>query len=298
MKILNFGSLNIDMVYDVINFVKPGETISSTKYSVFCGGKGLNQSIALARAGVDLYHAGKVSTDGRSLVEILNENSVKTDFVSLDGTYTGHAIIQVDSKGQNSILLCGGANKELTKEYIDFVLNHFEANDILVLQNEINHLEYIINKANKKGMRIVLNPSPIDKKIIEIDFNMINLLVLNEIEGKAIANVLQEEEIIDKLIYKYPNLKIVLTLGENGSMYGENNFRLTEQILKTEVVDTTAAGDTFLGYFVAGLILDKSPSECLNLATVASSLAVSKKGASISIPFMKEVLERNDKHDE
>lgn len=293
MKVLNFGSLNKDMVYNIIDFPKPGETISTEKYNVFCGGKGLNQSIALARAGVSIYHAGKISSDGKMLEDTLKQNGVNTDFVSVNGSCTGHAIIQVNDKGQNCIIVYGGSNKELTKGYIDFVLNNFCKDDMLILQNEVNLLDYIIYKAHNIGMKIVLNPSPIDDIIKQIDFNMIDWLILNEIEGEAITNNSKENEIIDILIGRYPKLKVILTLGEKGSMYGENNIRLKQAAFKTDVIDTTGAGDTFLGYFIAGTVLKKQPCECLKLAAVASSIAISIKGASNSIPYMQDVEKRS-----
>lgn len=289
MKILNFGSLNKDMVYEVDHFVKPGETIASKKYSVFCGGKGLNQSIALARAGIHVFHAGKISKDGEMLVKILQENGVDVSFIATDGTITGHAIIQINKKGENCILLYGGANKEITQEFVDDVLDQFESDDILVLQNEICNLEYIINRAYNKGMRIALNPSPIDDSIKKIDINKIHWIILNEIEGKAIAKTQSEDEIINRLLACCPDLKIILTLGEKGSIYGDKDLIIEQPIFETEVVDTTAAGDTFLGYYLSGVVKNKPPEYCLMLATAASSLTVSKKGASSSIPVKDDV---------
>ena len=130
MKVLNFGSLNLDYVYSVDHMVTPGETLASYGMSVFCGGKGLNQSIALAKAGVSVYHAGMVGEEGGALLEACKEGGVKTDFIKTIPGKSGHTIIQVDKEGQNCILLFGGANRSITKEYVDEVLSHFEKGEI------------------------------------------------------------------------------------------------------------------------------------------------------------------------
>ena len=163
MKVLSFGSLNIDYVYKVDHFVQKGETLSSKSLNVFSGGKGLNQSIALAKAGVETYHAGAIGEDGKFLLEILEEAGVDTSCVKiLSDERTGNAIIQNDEDGDNCILLYGGANQAITKAQVDAVLSRFDAGDYLVLQNEINELPYMMTKAHEKGMKIVLNPSPMN----------------------------------------------------------------------------------------------------------------------------------------
>lgn len=162
MKILNFGSLNIDYVYTVGHFVQPGETVRSEKLEQFCGGKGLNQSIALARAGASVWHAGKVGVDGEMLVEALQKAGVDTAYVEQSTKRTGHAVIQVDASGQNCILLHSGANADLDETMIDRVLAHFGQGDILLVQNEQNNLPYVMEQAHAHGLLIACNPSPID----------------------------------------------------------------------------------------------------------------------------------------
>ena len=160
MKVLNMGSLNLDYVYQVDHIVTGGETLASGGMEVFCGGKGLNQSIALARAGVPVYHAGMIGEDGEMLLDICRENGVDTRYIRRIPGKNGHTIIQVDRKAQNSILLYGGSNRALTREWVDGVLEEFGQGDLLLLQNEINLLGYIVDTAYRRGMRIVLNPSP------------------------------------------------------------------------------------------------------------------------------------------
>ncbi|MEG1614637.1 MAG: ribokinase [Oscillospiraceae bacterium] len=289
MKFLNFGSLNIDKVYKVPHFVSEGETLSSVKYDEFAGGKGLNQSIALSKAGACVFHAGKVGKDGSFLKQTLIKQGVNVENVREDGTITGHAIIQVDSNGQNCILLFGGANKEITKEQIDSVIDRFDAEDILVLQNEINEIDYIINTAKEKGMSIALNPSPIDEKIININYDKIDYLILNEIEGKDISGEEEPKKILDTLLSKHENLKIVLTLGGKGVVYKDKNQMAKQDIFKVDVVDSTAAGDTFMGYFLSIISQSNDVKLALRIASKAASIAVSRKGASSSIPLLDEV---------
>lgn len=291
MKVLNFGSLNIDYVYRVDHFVSPGETILSNDYEIFCGGKGLNQSIALKKAGVDVYHAGKVGDNSDLLLNRLREFGVNTDFIQCESGPTGHAIIQLDRTGQNCIILHGGANQTMTKEFIDSVIDNFSRDDIILLQNEINLLDYIIEKAHEKKMKIALNPSPINDSIEKLDLSPVTWLLLNEVEGKALSGCRENVEIAAELSKRYPDTEIILTLGSEGVLYRGRGRTLSHKAYDTKVVDTTGAGDTFTGYFIAAMTQKLSVEEALKLASLAASIAVSREGASDSVPYMKEVLE-------
>lgn len=290
MKVLSFGSLNIDYVYHVTHIVNKGETLASSGLDVIPGGKGLNQSIALAKAGADVYHAGKVGEEGRFLLDGCEANNVNTEWVEIDqDTKTGHAIIQVDENGENSIVLFGGSNQEQKKEQIDKVLAHFGTGDVLLLQNEINNLPYLIEKAYKKGLIIVLNPSPINEKIFECNLDKVSLFLLNEIEGEQLSGAKEEMEMCTLLREKYPNAKFVLTLGGKGAYYFDQKSMAFQEAFKVDAIDTTAAGDTFTGFFVASILKDKPVEEAMKIAAKAASIAVTRKGASVSIPLMGEV---------
>lgn len=291
MRILNFGSLNIDFVYEVDHFVRAGETLSSTKLEKFCGGKGLNQSLALARAGANVCHAGCVGVDGVILTDILIEGGVDCSFVEILDEATGHAIIQVDKKGENCILLYGGANNGITTEQIDKVLGSFEKGDYILLQNEINNLDLIIEKASQLGIEIILNPSPISDSLKKLPLHKISYFLLNEIEGKELSDKEEPDEILKELRLKYPESVIVLTLGSKGAIYDDNEMRCSHGIYDVDVVDTTAAGDTFTGYFIHEITSGSKPEKALEMAAKAAALAVSRIGASPSIPMRKEVLE-------
>ncbi len=289
MKVLNFGSLNIDYVYSVDHIMLEGETQACTKMERFCGGKGMNQSIALAKAGVGVFHAGMVGADGEWLLEMCQKSGVDTRYIRKTDGKSGHTIIQVDKNAQNCILLYGGANREITEEYIDEVLNEFEKGDIILLQNEVNLLDKIIEKAYEKEMIIILNPSPMDEAIKKCDLHKVTILLLNEIEGEQITGENAPEKILDKLNVFYPDMKVVLTLGGKGSVYQEKEKRCKQEIFPVKPVDTTAAGDTFTGYFIASVLEGMSVESGMEMAAKAASIAVSRKGAAASIPYREEV---------
>ncbi|MBQ8597373.1 MAG: ribokinase [Lachnospiraceae bacterium] len=288
-KILNYGSLNLDYVYEVEHFVQPGETIASKSLSVNCGGKGLNQSIACARAGGEVFHAGKIGAEGGMLKAELDKSGVNTSFLVQDGGSNGHAIIQVNAEGNNCILLYAGSNHQIKEAEIEACLDYFGAGDYLVLQNEVNHISYMIDRAYEKGMYIVLNPSPITEELKEYPLHKVSLFLLNEVEGKALSGEMQEEKIPEVLKEKYPEAEILLTLGERGSIYFDGEMLIKQKAYPVKAVDTTAAGDTFTGYFVALRAGGRSVEEALDLASKAAGMACARKGAAASIPELAEV---------
>lgn len=290
-KILNFGSLNIDKIYGLDHIVKEGETISASSYDEGMGGKGLNQSIALKRAGADPIHAGFVGEDdGDILLDYMAENEI--DFlVKKVSDKSGHAIIQVDKNAKNSIIVEAGANKNIDKSYIDQVLAEFDEGDYLLLQNEISNLQYIVDMASKKKMKIFLNPSPVDETIKTIDFNKIDSLILNETEAYELSGCENSDEIIDYFRKNYKDLNLLLTLGKDGGIYSSKDKEIKFSSFKTHAIDTTGAGHTFLGYFLASISKGADLEKSLNIASLAAGLACSKSGAANSIPSLKEVEE-------
>ena len=289
MKILNLGSLNIDYVYRVDKFLLPGETKSSISMNTHCGGKGLNQSIAAAKAGNEVYHAAYLGKNGEMLKQAMADNGVNVDMIKDHEETSGHAIIQVDDNGQNCILLYGGANRALTAEYIDQVLADFASGDMLLLQNEVNMLDYIIDTAYERGMTVVLNPSPFDSGLESCDLSKVSLFLLNEVEGAQLAGGSEPEEILKALREKYPDAKAVLTLGSEGSVYQYGDYTVWQSIYKVDAVDTTAAGDTFTGYFLAAVLEGQDVDKALDLAARASAIAVTRNGAAPSVPLRSEV---------
>lgn len=285
---LNFGSLNLDFVYSVTHSVRPGETLASSDRACFCGGKGLNQSLALARAGAEVAHAGCVGTDGGELIALLQASGVDTQHLQQTNGPTGHAIIQLDEHGQNSILLFGGANHCVTPEQIDRTLALFGEGDSLVIQNEISSIPYLIEAAAARGLRVIWNPSPFAENLLSWPLQLVSCFVVNEIEGAGLTGETEPEAILDAMRSRYPNAATLLTLGSNGSCYDDGTQRVYADCVTVPVQDTTAAGDTFLGYFFAHL--DRcGAQQALNIASAAAAMAVSVKGAANSIPTVDAV---------
>ncbi|MBQ7757644.1 ribokinase [Anaerotignum sp.] len=291
MKILNFGSLNLDYVYDVDHFVLPGETMSSLDLFINCGGKGLNQSIAAAKAGNVVYHAGVVGSGGDMLVKELEKNGVDVSYMQTTDQPNGHAIIQVDQNGQNCIILYGGTNQMLTKEYIDATLDSFGKEGLVLLQNETNLVGYIIEEAHKRGLKTALNAAPMNEKVLGYPLDLLDWLIVNEVEGSQIAGCSPEDDILPVLKEKYPHCSILLTLGSRGACCFHNGETYIIPCHKVDVVDTTAAGDTFSGYFLYSMLNGGTVPEALQLASAASAIAIGKKGASDSVPLKADLEE-------
>lgn len=289
MKVLNYGSLNIDYVYAVDSFVKEGETKSSLSYSIYPGGKGLNQSIALRRAGFEVFHAGKIGKEGKFLADLLIADKVDVSKLLISPAENGHAIIQVDPKGSNCILLHGGTNMQISRSDIDDTLKGFAKGDLLVLQNEISNIDYIIDKAHSIGMVIAINIAPVNGLEKNYDLKKVNIISVNETEGKAISGKSDYDEIIEWFGATYPAVCTVLTLGGDGSMcyYGGNIHK--QGIIKVDIKDTTSAGDTFFGFFIKKFVESYNVPQALELAAKASAICVSRNGAAQSIPFLAEI---------
>ena len=289
MKILNFGSLNLDYVYQVPHFLAPGETLAASSVAVHPGGKGLNQSIALSRAGAKVWHAGTVGLGSSMLTDLLKANGVDDAFLYRGEGIQGNAVIQVIPSGENAILLCGGSNREITAEQVKETISHFEEGDWLVLQNEVSCLNEMIIEAKKRGMHIVLNPSPFEKTLLDLDFSAIDWLFINEVEGKQMTGTDVPAEIFADLRGRYPSINVVLTLGRQGAICDTPTERVHQPIFPVKAVDTTAAGDTFTGYFIAAYTEGYPLQECMKRAAAASAISVSRPGASVSIPLAHEV---------
>ena len=283
MKVLCFGSANLDHVYKVDHFTVPGETQGCLEYNIKCGGKGVNQAIAMALAGNDTYFAGIIGSDGGLLKDALVDKGVHIDYMKISNKPTGHAIIEVDQSGQNHILLYGGTNKEIDFEYIDEVLSHFSKGDIVVLQNEINNVPYIIERCYEKEMKIFFNAAPYDIAVKNYPIEKVTWLVVNETEGAALSNEEDYEKIIQTLKQKYPHTHILFTMGKEGSRVLTDKEDIKVEALKVNAVDTTGAGDTYIGYFVRGIVEEMPLLETAQMATKASAIAVTRFGAVDSI---------------
>ncbi|GHV58000.1 ribokinase [Spirochaetia bacterium] len=289
-----FGSLNIDLIFSVDHIVRPGETISSSALEKSAGGKGANQAASLAKAGMDVYMAGKIGGDGKFLLELLESYGVHTDHVAQYEGATGQALIQLDKNRQNAIVLFSGGNALITDDEVNHTLSQFGPGDIVVLQNEINCTAEVMREAKKRGLKIYLNPSPYNEGITKLPLDLADAFFVNEIEGAAMADLPQGTPfpvILESLVKKFPHAEIILTAGKDGAFYGFDTIREKGDIIDLPVADTTAAGDTFTGYFIAARARSLSVREALAFACKAASIAVSRRGAMASIPFAGEMFD-------
>ncbi|MBX3706713.1 MAG: ribokinase [Pseudomonadales bacterium] len=294
MAIVNFGSFIIDHVYRVPHFVRPGETLPATGYRVFAGGKGFNQTLALARAGATasghtLAHAGAIGENGRWLLELLRREGVDVRDVVVTDTPTGHGIIQVNDQGENAILQFPGANRTLERDHIERVLARYGPEDVLLLQNEVNALAQLIRTAVERGLRVVLNPAPMDTTIAGLPLERVWLLIVNEVEGFDLTGSRDPDEILARLGRRCPDSRVVLTLGAAGARCVHQGRQYQVDAWPAQAIDTTGAGDTFTGFFVASLLAGQAIGPALERAARAAALCVARHGAADSIPTATEV---------
>lgn len=300
MKALCFGSLNIDYTYKVPHFAAKGETLSAEGLELHSGGKGLNQAIAISKGGANAFMAGAIGEDGKFLLQELKDAGVDTgNVLVMSEERTGNAIIQKNEEGDNCIILYGGANKAISKEQIDRTLEDFQARDLILLQNEINDGRYVIEKARERGMKIALNPSPLNQGVLDMPLESVDIFILNEIEaaqllGRDSEEGLDGETLMDLLAVKYPKAALLLTLGEKGSIFRRGNDTVRQAAYKVSAVDTTGAGDTYTGFFLAGILSGSTVKESMERAAKAAAISVTVEGAAASIPSLEQVISTVD----
>ncbi|MFK7852927.1 MAG: ribokinase [Granulosicoccus sp.] len=289
MKVFNFGSINIDLVYRVPHLVKPGETLSSRSLQTVLGGKGANQSVALARAGAQVLHVGCIGQSDEWASLQMQTAGVDISNVETIEEASGHAIIQVDDAGENSIILHGGANQSFGSDTLEKSLDAADSGDWLLIQNECNNIALAIEIAARKGMSIAFNPAPMTDDVKALALEHCALLILNETEAATLAETDNIDHAAELMAKRWPDTRLVLTLGAKGAVLRHGNQRQSAEALKIDVVDTTGAGDTFVGYFLAALIDGLDDLSALQRACAAAALSVTKPGATPSIPTADEV---------
>ena len=290
MKVYNLGSLNIDYVYKVPHFVAAKETLSSESLQTFPGGKGLNQSVALAKAGAEVIHGAVVGDNGQFLIDTLSAAGADVSRITRASEPCGHAMIQVDPRGQNCILLYAGTNHKIDRAYIETFLQDAVPGDFLVLQNETSGLPEAFAVAREKGMQIVFNPSPLGANVQTLPLSDVTWWFCNEVEGEALFGSIHPEEILENFGKMYSNSNLVLTLGSEGSLCWTKGSVYKQSIYPVQAVDTTAAGDTYTGYFIASIVKGLSVQASMERASKAAGISVSRMGAAQSIPYLEEVL--------
>ena len=288
-KLVNLGSLCIDNVYRVAGIAGSGETVASRSHAVFAGGKGLNQSIAAARGGASVMHVGGVGADGDWLRETLAAEGVDVSGVRIVDGASGHAVIQVNDAGENAIVIAGGANRALTLADIERALAEVGDGDWLLLQNEINDIELVLQRADESGCRLAFNVAPVDGREAGYDLGGVALLIVNEIEAAALAGEGEPQAALAVLTERYASADVVLTLGSEGLMHAKAGAVTTVPAYPANAVDETAAGDAFIGFLMASLLAGETMPQALRAGSAAGALAVSKAGAASSIPTLADV---------
>ncbi len=290
MRIIVLGSVNIDYTYSVNHITAPKESQASTDMKTFLGGKGFNQALTLARAGMETKLAAMVGKGGMEMLETVDQPGLDISLVRQVDGRSGHCIVQVDDVGQNSVMLYGGANRLIDAAFVDEVLADYGKGDVLLVQNEVSSLPYVIDQAYEKGMYIVMNPSPWTDRLKQCGLDKVSLFCLNEMEGRAMTSYVQPGDILLELEHLFPDKEFVLTLGSEGAFYKKGHSQCYHPALKVQVTDSTAAGDVFEGYFLAEHLRGRAPADALHLASYASALAIQHPGAALySAPTRQQV---------
>ncbi len=289
MKVFNFGSINIDKVYRVPHLVQPGETLSSRTLETVLGGKGANQSVALARAEIDVRHIGRIGEADQWAAEQMQAAGVDMQGVEQVEGPSGHAIIQVDDEGENSIILHGGANQSFDRQVLEQQLSEARPGDWVLMQNECNGIAEVFDIARQRQLSIAFNPAPMTDAVRQLPLAHCDVLIVNETEASALAQSGDADAALAILAERYPDTRLVLTLGARGAMLQYAGEQLREAAVAVDVVDTTGAGDTFVGYFLAGLLQGLTDRDALQRACRAAALSVTVAGATPSIPTLADV---------
>lgn len=288
MKIIVFGSFNIDLVYTLPHLPERGETLYCEKFEKHVGGKGLNQALAFKMAGAEVIAAGKVGADGDFLTDGLAAGGVDASFVDTSGAVTGHTVISVGPDGQNQMILFGGANREITPGYCDGILAAHPDADLIMTQYETSCVEYMLEAAKKAGIKTAVNPSPYVDKVKDLPWDRIDYIVLNEFEGSSITGMCDPCDVV-RALHALGGGRVILTLGDKGSVYFDGEEEVRADAFRVDAVDTTGAGDTFTGYCLCSLLGGKKPADALKRAAAASAIEVTRPGAAETIPTADEV---------
>lgn len=297
-SIVVVGSVNMDIVNAVEKHVQPGETIHGYGTAYSPGGKGANQAVAASLSGADVAMIAAVGTDGfgTELLGALTKYGVRTSSVCRKDGSSGLAFIMVDAKGQNSIILSSGANGQLTVGDVAAAEAELSHADAVLLQNEIPWAvtQHVIEYTHAKGIVSIVNPAPAVRISQEV-LGLIHTLVLNETEAEAVSGQsvgnMEQAEHVAKGLLACGVQAVIITLGERGSIYVDGAATIRTPIFPVKPVDTTAAGDTFIGAYAASVTAGMPVEEALRFASAAAAIAVTREGAQASVPSREEVAE-------
>jgi len=298
-KIAVVGSLNMDLVVRVPHMPIPGETVIGSDFRTIPGGKGANQAVAATRLGAEVTMIGRVGDDdfGRAQLRNLGELGVDTTHVIVDPeAATGIALITLDASGQNSIVLASGANMRLTTEDINAAQDAILQSDVLVLQLEspLEVVAYAIDMAHAEGVEVILNPAPAQplakETLVKLDYLIPNESETVLLTGIEVADINSAKAAAERLRGEGVGT-VILTLGDRGAFLVSATESVHVPGYEVEVVDTTAAGDAFVGGFAVALAQGQNLAEAVRYANAAGALAVTRLGAQPSLPTRQEVEE-------
>ena len=302
-RLLNIGSINIDYVYRVPHFLRAGETLEAAHRDIFMGGKGLNQSIAAARSGLAVTHLGVIGRDGQFLSDFMKDSGIDTRFLTIDETNpTGHTVIQVTPDGENAILYFAGTNHAIDQEVILKAFKSLDEGDFVLLQNEVNNVGFALENAKKQNLHTVFNPAPYSPEVLNYPLHLVDALIVNETEAQGIlaTNSDNEEFLLNELRKRFPQALLFLTLGAKGMVCElpvEGGRRFFFKAFRVNAVDTTGAGDTFVGYAMKAIMAFWTQHDIekfkalIEEAMLAAAISVTRCGAVPSIPQFEEVVQ-------
>jgi ribokinase len=273
--IYSFGSINADYIYRVPRLPKPGETLAAITILRGLGGKGANQSVAAARAGAAVRHIGAVGHDGRWAVDELRGYGVETTHIAELDTPSGHAIIYVDLKGENCIVICKGANCAQSTSCLEAALSDAKRQDTLLVQNETNLQVEAARMAKAKGMKVIYSAAPFSDQAVQAVLPHVDLLIMNSVEASQLA--------------RKPSCRMIVTRGKDGVDLIECDARLHVPAVPAKAVDTTGAGDCFAGYLAAGLDQGMEMVDAIHLGVAAAALQIQRHGTASAVPTRQEV---------
>ena len=289
MKVLVFGSFNIDRCYFMERLPERGESLYCKTFEIHVGGKGLNQALAFKKAGADVYAAGMVGTDGDYLTDYLRDGGVDCSLVARSSGFTGHTVIELDPDGQNQMVLYGGANQCITPADCDRILAAHPDADLLMTQYETASVEYMLKAAKEAGIKTAFNPSPYVDRLKDLPGDLADIWILNETEGRGITGETDPKKTALALLSRGAET-VILTLGAAGALYCDKGSCVFVPAFRVDAVDTTGAGDTFTGYCLFALLSGETPGAALRMGAAASAIEVTRSGAAETIPEKSEVL--------
>ena len=281
--IYNLGSINADYFYRVPHLPAPGETLAADTMSRGLGGKGANQSVAASLAGSSVQHIGAVGADGAWAAQALADFGVDISHVSTVDAPTAHAIINVDPAGENAIVILSGANQKQSLTQLNMALNHANPGDTLLLQNETNLQVDAAQLARAKGMKVIYSAAPFSAEAVKAIMPFTDLLVMNAVEAAQLTDAL------GVALSDLPVSQLLITHGADGADWIEGGKTHHVPAFPVNPVDTTGAGDCFIGYVAAGLDQGMPPDQAMRLGVAASALQVQQHGTADAIPSRADV---------